>query len=266
MVLDGLQDCDAVKEIKRHRLQRAAKCTIGVLRMLGVTELATNRKGSFWLRNEPYLHELYSDFVKRRRQVLANLHPDNGGDNEKFVKTNELCALADRQFRRRIKLVLIFMLFLPSLALAGGGVIYIDPTGSPSLVQPFETITFFAWNNDGSVITTGVKHPHKVASGGKIAGWVMSCVPFTSSITLDVLRSAGGSGPPTESIIGGGTMPAIANSDENTSFHVTDWDSVQINAYDRLAIQVMSVTNATYVQFTLYYAYDPPTPTPSPSP
>ncbi len=60
-------------------------------------------------------------------------------------------------------------------------------------------------------------------------------------------------------------MPAITNGDENAWFNAMDWDSLQINAGDRLAIQVMSVTNATYVQFTLYYTYAPsPTPTTTP--
>ncbi len=90
-------------ELTRSRLQRSCpKRTVSVLRYLGISVPCDGKGNGFWLRNEHQLEELYLEFQIRRRQRLAELHPDKGGDVKAYTSLNAACQMVERQFQRRL--------------------------------------------------------------------------------------------------------------------------------------------------------------------
>lgn len=104
----------------------------------------------------------------------------------------------------------------------------------------------------GIVLGTGTKNPVKIPYGGTLTGWVMMCKP-SGSVTADVFRATDGAGLPVTSIIGAGTKPSITTDVENSSTSFTNWTSTTLTAKDNLAVDLSGITDATYVQLTLYF-------------
>lgn len=111
----------------------------------------------------------------------------------------------------------------------------------------------FVVDGGGIVLGTGTKNPIKVKYGGTLFAWTMMCKP-SGSVTADVLRAADGAGLPVTSIVGGGgTKPSITTGVENSSTSFTAWTSTAITDKDNMAIDLTSVTTATYMELTLYF-------------
>ena len=112
----------------------------------------------------------------------------------------------------------------------------------------------FVVDGSGGVLSSGTKNPIKLAqdASGNLQGWVLIAKP-SGSVTVDLYRASDGSGLPTTSIIGSGTMPALGSAVENSSTDFTGWTSITLNAGDNLAINVSGVTSVTYLALTLYF-------------
>lgn len=56
---------------------------------------------SFWERNRLNIDVIYRNFNKQRRKVLAELHPDRGGDAETFRRANALAKAVEKRMRKQ---------------------------------------------------------------------------------------------------------------------------------------------------------------------
>lgn len=144
------------------------------------------------------------------------------------------------------------------------GKLKVGSSGVGASVKPFNAFdvwfthlahhaTFYV-DGSSNLLTAGIKNPVKVPEDcfGTLLGWTMMCKP-SGSVTVDILRSADNAGLPVTSIVGAGTKPFISSNVENASASFTSWTSTTINAKDNLAIRLSGITNASYVELTLFF-------------
>lgn len=68
-------------------MRRCSLCRYSMyetMALLGV-EVTRVRRKTFWLANESRLEWIYADFCHATRRKLSELHPDHGGDANRFI-------------------------------------------------------------------------------------------------------------------------------------------------------------------------------------
>lgn len=69
-----------------------------ILRALGVP---IKKGASFWVANAHELHYIFADFEGAARARKREMHPDLGGDHDRFVELSVACDFVRRSFARR---------------------------------------------------------------------------------------------------------------------------------------------------------------------